>query len=397
MALRNDTDFKQDTLQVNETKKPLPRLGEAGRGLYEENGSSIQNPVSSIRFQYDNHLGSACLELDINAAIISYEEYHPFGTTSYRSGRTQTEVSLKRYKYVGKERDEETGLYYCGARYYAGWIARFVSVDPLQHKYPHYTPYQYAGNKPISYIDLDGMEEAEKNQTDIPKTSVRHGEIVFFNKEAIDATKTKQALENKETELQESTGNAKGLKKEIKKLEKKLESEISNAIKIDEALTNILKADNLGLIHSSRGEDYGFKDKSSISPIQDISNWGKDNAKVISIELSIDIIPTTSNGLNPGASTRKTNETPSQVAYSIIIDENTMNADWALGNEIGDIYFQTVMKSSSYMNADDSKITKMVEKGYSKRDAHNFLYKNDKLFSKKISSYFESLFHKRLK
>jgi RHS repeat-associated protein len=72
-----------------------------------------------------------------------------------------TETSLKRYKYVGKERDEETGLYYYGARYYAAWLCRFVSVDPLQHKYPHYTPYQYAGNKPISYIDLDGLEEAK--------------------------------------------------------------------------------------------------------------------------------------------------------------------------------------------------------------------------------------------
>ena len=50
-------------------------------------------------------------------------------------------------------------LYDYGARYYASWIARFVSVDPLQHDYPIYTPYQYAGNKPISYIDLDGLEE----------------------------------------------------------------------------------------------------------------------------------------------------------------------------------------------------------------------------------------------
>ncbi len=102
---------------------------------------------------------SACLELDQTAQIISYEEYHPLGTTSYRSGRTETEVSLKRYKYVGKERDEETGLYYYGARYYAAWLCRFVSVDPLQFDYPYYTPYQYAGNKPISYIDLDGLEE----------------------------------------------------------------------------------------------------------------------------------------------------------------------------------------------------------------------------------------------
>ncbi len=110
---------------------------------------------------------SACLELDQTAQIISYEEYHPYGTTSYRSGRTETEVSLKRYKYVGKERDEETGLYYYGARYYAAWICRFVSVDPLQFDYPYYTPYQYAGNKPITYIDLDGLEEA-KPKHEIP-------------------------------------------------------------------------------------------------------------------------------------------------------------------------------------------------------------------------------------
>ncbi len=101
------------------------------------------------------------MELDEQAQIISYEEYHPFGTTSYRSGRSLTETNLKRYKYVGKERDEETGMYYYGARYYAAWLCRFVSVDPLQHKYPHYTPYQYAGNKPVSYIDLDGLEETE--------------------------------------------------------------------------------------------------------------------------------------------------------------------------------------------------------------------------------------------
>ncbi|MDE5420599.1 hypothetical protein L3073_00080 [Ancylomarina sp. DW003] len=116
------------------------------------------NPVAVIRYQLDNHLGSASLELDETADIISYEEYHPFGTTSYRSGRTETETSLKRYKYVGKERDEETGLYYYGARYYAAWLCRFVSVDPLNDKYPDLSSYQYASNRPIVAIDLDGLE-----------------------------------------------------------------------------------------------------------------------------------------------------------------------------------------------------------------------------------------------
>lgn len=128
--------------------------------LTVDQSSLIVNPTAVVRYQLDNHLGSASLELDETADIITYEEYHPFGTTSYRSGRTETETSQKRYKYVGKERDEETGLYYYGFRYYAAWLCRFVSVDPLQFDYPNYTPFQYAGNKPITYIDLDGLEEA---------------------------------------------------------------------------------------------------------------------------------------------------------------------------------------------------------------------------------------------
>jgi len=50
----------------------------------------------------------------------------------YRAGRSETEVSQKRYKYCGKERDDESGLYYYGDRYYAAWLGRFVSVDPLK-------------------------------------------------------------------------------------------------------------------------------------------------------------------------------------------------------------------------------------------------------------------------
>ncbi len=140
-------DFERKTINISDDEKVFVRIEQ----------KTGENPV--IRYQYDNHLGSVCLELDDSGQIISYEEYHPFGTTSYRSGRTETEVSLKRYKYCGKERDEETGLYYYGMRYYAAWLCRFVSVDPLQFKYPYYTPYQYAGNKPVSYIDLDGGEE----------------------------------------------------------------------------------------------------------------------------------------------------------------------------------------------------------------------------------------------
>ena len=176
--ISNTLNFERETLTISDDQKAIVRI----ETKTVEYGSTISNPVSNKRYQYDNHLGSACLELDSSAAIISYEEYHPFGTTSYRAGSSQTEVSLKRYKYCGKERDEETGLYYYGARYYAAWIGRFVSVDPLQFKYPYYTPYQYAGNKPISYIDLDGLEE-ELPTLNIPHERNKDGYTVYFNHE----------------------------------------------------------------------------------------------------------------------------------------------------------------------------------------------------------------------
>ena len=62
-------------------------------------------PAQLVRFQLGNHLGSAVLELDGAGQIISYEEYYPYGATSYQAGRNASEVSLKRYRYTGQERD----------------------------------------------------------------------------------------------------------------------------------------------------------------------------------------------------------------------------------------------------------------------------------------------------
>eukprot|EP00828_Plagiopyla_frontata_P012883 TRINITY_DN1745_c0_g1_i3.p1 TRINITY_DN1745_c0_g1~~TRINITY_DN1745_c0_g1_i3.p1 ORF type:complete len:327 (+),score=9.63 TRINITY_DN1745_c0_g1_i3:156-1136(+) len=147
---------ERTTIDISDNEKKICTIDK----LTVDQGSLTTDPTPVVRYQYDNHLGSASIELDQNADIITYEEYHPFGTTSYKSGRTETEVSLKRYKYVGKERDDETGLYYYGARYYAGWIGRFISVDPLQHSEKNIKngPYVYVKNNPIIYVDPDGEE-----------------------------------------------------------------------------------------------------------------------------------------------------------------------------------------------------------------------------------------------
>ena len=86
-------------------------------------------PPQLIRYQFGNHLGSASLELDDQAQIISYEEYTPTAARRIRRCAARPRRP-KRYRYTGKERDEESGLYYHGARYYAPWLGRWVSCDP---------------------------------------------------------------------------------------------------------------------------------------------------------------------------------------------------------------------------------------------------------------------------
>ena len=114
-------------------------------------------PMTTTRYQFNNHLGTASLELDENALVISYEEYYPYGSTSYQAGRTVTEVSLKRYRYLGKERDEETGFNYHGARYYACWLGRWTSADPAGLK-DGPNLYRYSRCNPVLLSDPGGMD-----------------------------------------------------------------------------------------------------------------------------------------------------------------------------------------------------------------------------------------------
>jgi len=116
-------------------------------------------PVTVTRVQLGNHLGSAALEVTLAGAVISYEEYHPYGTTAYQSASSAVEVSRKRYRYTGKERDEETGLYYHGARYYAPWLGRWTAADPAGIK-GGINNYGYCHENPIILMDSDGKDPA---------------------------------------------------------------------------------------------------------------------------------------------------------------------------------------------------------------------------------------------
>lgn len=117
---------------------------------------STQQPI--IRYQLNNHLGSSCIEIDEAGAVISYEEYYPYGNTSYQAGKNVAETSLNRYRYTGKERDEETEFHYYGARYYASWLGRWLSPDPIDFL-NSVNLYVYVSNNPVLKIDPNGKQE----------------------------------------------------------------------------------------------------------------------------------------------------------------------------------------------------------------------------------------------
>lgn len=140
-------------------RESLSLMDEDHRFVTIENRNDVDDGTDKhlVRYQLHNHLGSATLELTDTAKVISYEEYHPFGTTAYQANNKDIKAASKRYRYSGKERDEESGFYYYGARYYAPWLGRWFNCDPAGFV-DGVNLYQFVSGNPIKYYDLDGQQ-----------------------------------------------------------------------------------------------------------------------------------------------------------------------------------------------------------------------------------------------
>lgn len=144
--------LQRDTLHIMDELRRFAMVESRVQG-------SDESAVQLTRFQFDNHLGSSSIELDEQGRIISYEEYFPYGSTAYQAVRSRTETP-KRYRFTGKERDEESGLYYHGARYFASWLGRWASCDPSGLR-DGINVFAYVGNNPVSKVDPTGNYEIE--------------------------------------------------------------------------------------------------------------------------------------------------------------------------------------------------------------------------------------------
>jgi RHS repeat-associated protein len=98
--------------------------------------------------------------------LVNREEFYPYGETSYGG------FGRKRYRFTGKERDEESGLSYHGARYYASWLVRWTSCDPAGGN----NRYTYARQNPTAFVDTTGLvDEKPDASTATPELCEAHG------------------------------------------------------------------------------------------------------------------------------------------------------------------------------------------------------------------------------
>ena len=118
--------------------------------------------TEEIFFYHSDHLGSTSYITDAKANITQFDAYLPYGELLVDEHSSSEDMP---YKFNGKELDQETGLYYYGARYMNPITSIWYGVDALTEKYPNIGGFVYCHNNPVSLIDPNGMydEETAKN------------------------------------------------------------------------------------------------------------------------------------------------------------------------------------------------------------------------------------------
>ncbi|MBS4057578.1 MAG: hypothetical protein KGZ82_09715, partial [Bacteroidales bacterium] len=122
-----------------------------------------------------------------NTLVHQSNEYYPFGMVLTKNATSSQGIVVpNKYKYNGKEEQEMPGKWLdYGARFYDPQLGRWHSVDPMADSAYSWTPYRYAFNNPISFIDPDGMFEIDK------KTQEKYPELTKYLQGLVDTWNSK--------------------------------------------------------------------------------------------------------------------------------------------------------------------------------------------------------------
>ncbi len=159
---------KEPFIRFLKTKKLLVKQG---AGVLVKQGAkiaSVSAPVTTVPvipaeagiqtiFHHVDHLSSGSIDTDQTGKVVELLDYFAFGETRLEEKTAGYEND---YKYTGKEKDEDTGLYYYEARYYNSAIGRFISIDPWGGDVQNpqsFNKYSYVMNNPINAVDRNGL------------------------------------------------------------------------------------------------------------------------------------------------------------------------------------------------------------------------------------------------
>jgi RHS repeat-associated protein len=117
---------------------------------------SVKNDNAELQqfYYHPDHLGSSSYISNLDGEVVQHIEYVPFGEVFLEEKNAKWNTP---YLFTSKELDNETGLYYFGARYQDPKLGIFISVDPLANSNPSFSPYHYCSNNPINRTDPTGM------------------------------------------------------------------------------------------------------------------------------------------------------------------------------------------------------------------------------------------------
>ena len=146
-------DVPGPPIQWNEPESP--DNAQPGYGYISADTTNTEE----IFFYHSDHLGSTSYITDAKANITQFDAYLPYGELLVDEHTSSEDMP---YKFNGKELDQETGLYYYGARYMNPVTSLWYGVDPLAEKYVEIGSYIYCHNNPIILFDPDGMEDKDK-------------------------------------------------------------------------------------------------------------------------------------------------------------------------------------------------------------------------------------------
>lgn len=147
--------------------------------ILTKESTNLEHRVSGIYYYHPDHLGSATWITNSARVPVEFIHYMPFGELWYNQ---QASAYNERFKFTGKERDEETGYDYFGARYFSSSFSHWLTVDPLSDKYPNISPYAYCAWNPVKYVDPNRREKSifTSNNESNPARNFKDDDGIYF-------------------------------------------------------------------------------------------------------------------------------------------------------------------------------------------------------------------------